>query len=135
MNVLCSRLIQTLEYAVQVRRASMRRNLTEPLAQIFGAFRTGEKAIQQGTQVESSASDNDWQMPTSADLSQYRARLTCIFACRDRLCGINKIQKVMRRLSPFTWGRFGGPDIELAVHRHRVTVDDLSVESLSDRQG
>ena len=79
----------------------------------------------------SSASGDDWQMPTSADLSQYRARLTCIFACRDRLCGINKIQKVMGRLGPFTWGRLGGPDIELAVHRHRVTVDDLSVESLS----
>ena len=89
MNVLCSRLIQTLEYAVQVRRLDAPQSHGAARANL-GAFRTGEKArIQQGTQVKIQCLRQRLADARRAPISlQYRARLTCIFACRDRLCGV-----------------------------------------------
>jgi len=57
-----------------------------------------------------------------------------ILAGRDILRRINAVEQMMWSLSAFGGTGLGRTDVELAVHRHGIAVDDLSVKLRCQRE-
>ena len=67
-------------------------------------------------------------MPTRSNIADNLPRLPRIFARAHIRVGIDKVDKVMRHFRTFGSRGLGGSDLKLAVHRHRIAVDDLTGE-------
>src|SRR5579872_1189522 len=134
MNLLSRRAVQTPKNPMQMIGAVPRVALAQTLAQLLRPLRAGKESFEQCPQVQSSPADHNGQVMAQVNFLQHLPRLPGIFTCGDVLRGIHAIEKVMLRRCEFTRARLGGPDIKLADHRARITVDDLTVELLRQRQ-
>jgi len=72
-------------------------------------------------------------MPTRLDLSENSACLSRILPGSHILHGIDTIKEMVGRAGSFSETRLRCPDVELAVLRDRIAVDDLAVELLGKR--
>src|SRR5579862_7667082 len=73
-------------------------------------------------------------MLTLADLREHLSRLAGIFPGGHVVGGLDTIEKMVGSATSLLGGGLGRADVELAVHRHRIAVDDFAVELLSERQ-
>ena len=70
----------------------------------------------------------------AADFPEHLPRLASIFAGGHEVSGIDEVEEVVGSAGAFIDIGLGGADIELAIHRDRIAVDDLALEFLRERQ-
>jgi hypothetical protein len=58
----------------------------------------------------------------------------CILTCCYVLGWVYNVEQVMRRLTSFVAGWLGSSNLELAVHRYGIAIDNLSVKTLGEFQ-
>jgi len=104
-------------------------------AQAFIAKRGGGKAGEQGTQIETSAADDDGGAPALADFRDSRPGETRIRAGSELAVGTRDIEQVMRNAAPFSDRQFGRPDLKSAIDLDGIAIDDFTLEGLGEHQG
>ena len=91
--------------------------------------------VDDGLHVQAGAADEQRPLAARLDVGDRGARR--VLEARDRpvLGRVGDVDQVVRHRGPLGGGRLGGPDVEPAVHLHRVDRDDLDVaERARDRE-
>ena len=109
--------------------------LAQAQAQLFRSLRPGKEPLEQRPQIQSCSSTDDGELPANGDLLHNRASLAGIFARTDIAKRIDAVEEMMRDFGTLTPRWLRGTDIEVTVHRYRITVDDFSPETPSEGQG
>ena len=118
--------------AVQVGGPILVGSFSQTLAQLFRTLRPGEKSIEKGPQVEASASDHDGRVAALLDLLERLARLTRILSRSDVGGRLNDVEQMMRGAGTFFAAGLRSADLEFAIHRDRVAIDDFALKTLRE---
>ena len=90
--------------------------------------------MKQRTEIESSPSHNNRQMPMVFDLPHHNPSLSRVLPGRDKSGGLDHIKEMMRHAGAFCGSRLRSPDLKLADHGDRIAIDDFSVKLFGERQ-
>jgi len=87
------------------------------------------EAFEQGSEVESGASHDDWQTAAGRDFRNCLPGEPRIVACGVTVCRFQHVEKMVRCVSTSGDRRFGGANVEPAIQLQGVAIDDFAAES------
>src|SRR5271170_8008552 len=126
--------IEAGEQAVNIRGAASCGDPTETLA-LTGLFgRRGEKAVDEGAEVEAGAAGNDGQVAARGDTGKGLAGLTAVVACGAGFVRPGDVDHVVLDESALLVRWLRGADLHLAVDGYGVAADDFAVELFGEAE-
>ena len=127
--------VEASEDAMEVGGAAGGGDVAEAFA-LTGLWRRGGKeAVDEGAEVEASASGDDGKVAAFGDTCEGFAGEAAVVPCGAGLVGPRDVDHVVRDEGALFVRGFGGADLHLAIDGDRVTADDLAVEVLSEMNG
>ena len=134
VNGCCRGLVEAGEDAVKIGGAAGGGDVAEAfsLAGLLGWGR--EEAVNEGSEVEAGASDDDGDVAAFGNAGKGFAGLAAIVACSAGLVGPCDVDHVMRHEGALFARRLGGANLHLAIDGDRVAAYDFTVELLSETE-
>ncbi len=126
--------IDPLHHAVQERQPAAVGNRLEPSAQRLVGWRPRKQSAGKRAIVEPRAADDNRQVASRLDLADGARGIHCELRGGVDLGRIGDVDQVMRNAAAFVERHLVGADVEPAIDRRRVAVDDLAAEALGQRQ-
>src|ERR1035437_5036639 len=134
VNTARCRSVEPAQDAMQVLGPIFLRAATQSVAQFFRPLRTGEESFDQSAEIESGSSADNRQALALLDRAQDLPPQAGKLSGADIVERIDTIHQVMRNFRALRRAGLGRADFELAVHRHRIAVDDLTREAPGNRE-
>ena len=119
---------------MQALRPLSRRYPVEPGTQGVIRARAGEQASREGAVIEPGSPDQNRKTPPAVDLANRPLGVVRELCCGVHLGGIGDVDQVMRDAPALLLRQLVGADVEAAVYRSRVAVDDLAPVAFGERQ-
>ena len=128
------RRIHAREQAMQTFGAPAGGEAVEPIPQRLVGAGTGKQAPHERPVVEPGAADQNREPPAPVHVADGGGRIARVLRGGIDLGGVGNVDEVVRDALPVAGGHLVGADVEAAVDRGRVAVEDLAVELAGQRQ-
>ena len=122
------------EQPVQPFGAAARGEPVETVAQRLVGARAGKQAANQRPVVEPGAADENRQPPARVHVAHDGGRVARVLRRGVDLGRVGDVDQVVRDALPIGGRQLVGADVEAAVDRGRVAVEDLAAEPVGQRQ-
>jgi hypothetical protein len=119
---------------VQKRDVAARRDRLEARPQLRVPPGAWEQPARQRAEVKAGSAGENRQTPAAVDVADRRGGVARVLRGGVVVCGIGDVDQVMRDAAPVGGRNLVGADVEAAVDRRGIAVDDLAVEPFGDRQ-
>jgi hypothetical protein len=117
VNSRCGDWIESVQYAMKMRRSSAGLNCPQSRSENIRTLRAREQALQQRAQVQTGSTHYDRQLASMCDVVDSCSRLPCVFAGGERLFRLRQVKQVMRNEPALLVSRLCGSNLKVPVNR------------------